>query len=83
MSKEIKTTKVNNFNIASVLVYEGYELIDLERDPSSPIRQYFVFQFVENLEVISNSFWNKELRVEPVKFVDAQRYLKSRLHMNA
>lgn len=81
MSKEkVKTIKINNFNIASLLVYEGYELLELEKDPTSPIRQFFVFPYFDNFEILISSFWNKELRVEPFAFVEAQRYLKSRLH---
>lgn len=72
--------KINNFNIATILLYDGYELIDLEKDPSDQRRYFFVFTSNEFTETLISSFWTKELRVEPLRFLETQRYLKSRLH---
>lgn len=81
MTKEpTKTIKISNFGVACVLLYDGVELIGLEKDPTSLKRYFFIFALDDNVEPLINSFWNKELRIEPFRFLETERYLKSRLH---
>lgn len=81
MTKEpTKTIKISNFGVACVLLYDGVELLELEKDPNSLKRFFFIFALDDSVEPLINSYWNKELRVEPFRFLEVERYLKSRLH---
>lgn len=79
-NQPIETIKITDFNIASILLYNGIDLLDIEKDPKSPQRSIFIFPLSDDVGPLINSFWNRELGVEPLRFIEVQKYLKSRLH---
>lgn len=79
MKKAQNIINISSFNIASILLYDGIELVNLLKANNSS-KVYFQFKHNDNIEPLINAFWNHELEVEPIRFLQVQKYLKSRLH---
>ena len=63
---------------ATILAVSGINLDSLDR--SDPERIRFVFCREEGLDQLLESYWRKELRVEPISFAMAQKYLKNQIY---
>lgn len=49
-------------------------------DRSDPSRIRFVFQNTESLDQLLDQYWRKQLKVEPISFAMAQKFLKQQLY---
>ena len=67
------------FPIAVCLVYFGYKLEALEKDPKSPQRVIFHFQRTPELDKTLQAYWEDSLRVSPKRWHALSRELKSRI----
>lgn len=80
-----KILKINDcfrtpeFSLAVCLLHFGFPIEEFDRDPKTPPKLTFVFLRTEELEKVVESFWKKELRIEPTAFYNISRELKSRM----
>lgn len=76
MSSYFETTDLNTSAlIISVLGKEPEYL-----DRSEPDRIKFVFKRIEGLDELLESYWRKELKIEPISFATAQKFLKQQIY---
>jgi len=68
----------HDFPLASLLLYEGFSLQGIERQPNG--RAIFLFERKQNLDEAVQSFWARTLQVDPLGYHQAERALKSRLY---
>ncbi len=81
MSKSQDHEKVyttSDLALASALVSLGFELLKLDRTNSK--RVVFVFEADNYIQSDVEAFWNSKLRVDPIEYSDAQKYLKNRIY---
>ena len=75
-----KIFTTSDLPLASTLYYLSFKLEGLQRIDESKFN--FVFKHTPELNETINKFWRKELRVEPIDFLFAQRQLKSRIYQD-
>ena len=68
----------SDFALCSALVALGYKLESLDR--TEPQRVIFVFKRSKRLDLTIHKLWQRKLLVEPLAFVEAQKYLKARIY---
>lgn len=64
--------------LCATLVALGFNLDSL--DKTNPQKTFFVFNRTPELEISVQSFWDKQIKIEPISFFEAQRFLKSRIY---
>ena len=72
--------KFTDFPLASTLVCLDHKLLFIEDDKSDSKRLEFVFEKTEAIELLILGYWNNNLLVDPKKFWNASRDIKSRIH---
>jgi hypothetical protein len=73
-----KQFPTSDFYLSSVLVCLGFILEDL--DKTNRHRVNFMFKNTPELEKSVQSYWNTQLRIEPLELFESQRYLKNRIY---
>lgn len=73
-----KTFSTFDFGLTNSLICMGFKLIDL--DKTNPRKIKFIFENSENIQTITDQYWNDELQIPARRFFDTQRTLKSRLY---
>jgi hypothetical protein len=73
-----KQFPTSDFYLSSVLVCLGFVLEGL--DKTNRHRVNFLFRNTPELEKAVQSYWNKQLRIEPLELFESQRYLKNRIY---
>lgn len=68
----------SEFALCAALLTLGFSLDSL--DKTNPQKALFVFKRSSDLDKTIQVFWNKQLKVEPISFFEAQRFLKSRIY---
>lgn len=66
------------FPLVCTLIYHDFPIIAVNRD--NPKHSYFEFVETRELKDISERFWAGTLRVEPKKFYNTTKEIKSRLY---
>lgn len=77
MSMNDKQFSTSDFYLSSVLVCLGFLIESLDK---SNKRAIFLFKNTPDLEKTVQSYWNKQLRIEPLELFESQRYLKNRIY---
>lgn len=49
-------------------------------DKTNPQRTIFIFKQSKNLDKTVDDFWQRKIRLEPLAYFEATRYLKSRIY---
>lgn len=49
-------------------------------DKTNPQRTIFIFKQSKELSKAVNDFWQRKIRLEPLEYFEATRYLKSRIY---
>ena len=73
---QTKFVAVADLSLATTLFVSGVKLESLDR--SKP-RIQFNFRRVEGLDDLIEAYWRKELKIEPIAFTMAQKFLKNQL----
>jgi hypothetical protein len=83
MTMKNKILKEDNFfrtvdlSLAStIFMFYPLEAVDKQ----NPRRAEFVFEHSQELDVLIESFWRRELKVDPRAYFDALRSIKARLY---
>jgi len=66
------------FPLVCTLIYHDFPIVSVNRN--SPKHSYFEFIETKKLKTISERFWAGTLRVEPKKFYNTTKEIKSRLY---
>ena len=78
MNNENYITK--DFNLAGYLLSEGYKLI---AHPKQNGITMFTFENDGSIAILLSKYYQLDTRVEPIKFGNSLRTLKSLIHQNA
>jgi len=80
-----KVLKTNNYYktsslalAATISLWYPIEAID----KTNPCKAYFLFKRDEHLDELIESFWRRELKVDPQAYFDQLKVIKSRLYEN-
>lgn len=80
MTDETTTVyRTADFAAICTLYYLGFEIDGLERDVRFPDKIAVYFKRSEELNHVLQSLWSKELKVEPLAFLEITRAVKARL----
>lgn len=71
--------KTSDMALCAFLIYSNFKIQSLERKPRDK-RCYFVFQNTTELEKKINSFFQHETQVEPIKYFNSLREVKTILN---
>lgn len=78
MSNYETTYETKSLPLAAAILSLGIVLNSVVKGPED--KSIFVFPHTEDLDQILESFWRKELRIEPNSFWESLRFLKSRIY---
>jgi hypothetical protein len=78
MNQSYPPFETSSLPLATTLTCLGITLDSVIKSNSG--KAVFVFSQTPELNQILESFWRKDLRIEPITFFEAQRYLKSRIY---
>jgi hypothetical protein len=73
------TYRTSDFTAICSLQYFGFSLEGFERDVRSPGKVAVYFKRSDELDAALQSLWSKELKVEPLAFLEVTRAVKARL----
>lgn len=68
----------SELSLCSALIVLGFTLHSLEKD--TPQRTIFIFKKSKELNLAINDFWQRKIRLDPLAYFEATRYLKSRIY---
>ncbi|OGC59851.1 hypothetical protein A3A70_03045 [candidate division WWE3 bacterium RIFCSPLOWO2_01_FULL_42_11] len=68
----------SELSLCAALITLGFPLYSL--DKTNPQKAVFVFKYTPDLDKTIEEFWSKQLRIEPISFFEAQRFVKSRIY---
>lgn len=71
--------RFSDFPLATTLVCMDYKLLYVEADKGDSKRLDFVFEKTNAVELLIAGYWNSNLLVDPKKFWNASREIKSRI----
>lgn len=71
--------KTADFSVISSLSYLGFPMNGFERDTKWPEKIIVHFNYSKELDQALQALWAKELRVEPLAFLEITRAVKARM----
>jgi hypothetical protein len=77
--KVYETYRTADLSLIAVLGVLGFPVMDMEQ-PTDAKRVVFVFQKTEQLMYSVESYWRRELEVEPQAFFDELKKTKARIY---
>lgn len=72
--------KISDLGLATTLETLGFHILKLEKDFSRDNLYFFLFEKTRELEKIIQKYWSGDLEVEPKKFWQECRDIKSRIN---
>ena len=83
MKNVLETTIVfTEFPLAITLMCLNYPLLSIESNKNDPQRLGFVFEKNVAIERLIKAYWGSNLLIEPKKFWNMSREIKSRIRSN-
>ncbi len=67
----------SELSLSAALICLGYTPDSLDKTQN---KITFIFSRSEELDKAVQAFWRRELKIEPLAYFEAQRYLKSRIY---
>ncbi len=75
--KESDHFKTTDMSLVSTLIYLGYQITAI--DDHNPSKVHFVIKRDGKTDEVIQSYWNKELSVEPLAFFNCIKEVKTRI----
>lgn len=75
--KIIDERKFSDISLVAYLVCEGFKMTRIERTATRDSKSYFYFEDVATLEQTALNYFNHEAKVDPLRFSETLRNLRS------